>query len=246
MKKIILASIFLFLISGCATVTDIYEIKKTQAQLVFVEFKEKFDNSLLVLDKELRVYKYDGGVVLDRFGEKVSDRKEAKNILTNFTSEDLDSLESSLINTGYYVYGVPNLYFTWFYRIALWVVDLPFNWLNISYKNRYERKLVYYYEVGLDYLNTGNTIEARSLFDKSLLVGGGIKYDSDVLYWIAKSFEAESNTEKALEYHRRFLVYSLSKYPKYFKDYNEKYQTEDNAELSQQFTVSEKYIKEHS
>ena len=239
MYKKLLFIILSITISGCSSISDVYNLYQVENHLAYLEAPDSFDENKLVHDPALRAYKYSDAIVIDAMGRKVNDRDEAEKLLTIWTRKDYEKDSDKYVAGGVIAYGIVNLYYTIPYRLGLWVVDLPFRPAFKYEENKHKQLIFNLYTSAFGSFNSENYEEALYGFEKVLRSNFAMKSNSDALYWIARSYEKRGDSKKARSYFKDFIQYSFRRYPAYFETIDERYKNSKD-ELSSLFDEAEK------
>lgn len=226
---------YLFQFSGCASpggdLLQLHTIIKNNAYPT----DEKEINNELVYVKNIRGYKYKEKVIFDIFGEKIRNRDEVINRLSINKKTDIFPEKKDWIVLG------PSLIYFIPASIITSIIELPAYPSLYYLKRRSEKIICQKYIEGRDLYNKGQYNESRISFEISINFSPSIIQDSDVYYWIAKTYEQEKNDEYSRKYYSLFLKYSARQYPEYFERYYINY-TSGDIKLDEFFTEAEAYL----
>ncbi len=225
--------IILFLLNGCAPVSEIKGLYKLDNGTYF-EKSKKFDESRILFSKQLKGYMYDNKILLHETGKKIRIKEEAierLSFLSNY--KELSGKEKSF-GVIAAIWSVP---VSLIFKIAENIAGIPAAPLVYYLEHKYKKDSFESYKKGDNCLKEGNYKEARNYFSKAKEAAPFLIQYSDIYFKIAKTYFGEGNKNLARNYYLLFIDYSLCQYPPYFEKFNKEYKN-DLSELEKEFDIA--------
>lgn len=221
---------------GCAPYFRINNMKAINRSYN-VDTSIKIEGGILIYSDHRRCYKYNNQILLKKTGEKISNRKEAAERLRYQAISENLSIGKAVL------YGV---FFAWLavicfpLVIAEQVAGIPASPYVFYLDDTYRKRSFENYKQGEILLSKGKYNKARKHFFKAMQITPFLIQQSDLLFKIAETYQAE-NTELARDYYQMFLNYSQNLYPVFFSELDNKYVNDLNV-LDKEFSRAENIL----